>query len=537
VATLKFVNEQGEDEILRFGPERPSILVGRNKECDLRTRNNTVSRLHARFQWAGGRYTVMDLESANGTWYHKRRIEEVDIEDGESVFVGSLPVEFRLDDADRVYLGSTEMEPPPVPAPADEGRRPTAGYDSMPVQAAEVPPAPPAPAPSVVQTAAYEGVIPLASSAASPAVESPEVESVSFADEADDVPPSPATQAGAAVPPFDPPEANAWRAPRDEEREARVGVLEAELAGRDERMRQLGAQVEDLSRMVARYQSEAASADTMRVERDEALARIAGLEGRIRGLEVQADDLRREVIPAEARGALESAAVDVPLLRFRVADLEALLAEAELRVQESDVRAQGADMRAQESDAKRAEAERKAAEPVAPPAAAIPVVDEDAHARELAAAAAEAEVLAAQVRALGDEVAELKAANRSYLKKMSRLLEENVALQTAAAAAAAEAQAAVEAPAPPPVAPPPAAPPPAAEIPAELKESVARINDAISGFRTGLDVLGGLLPEILDRIPAADGDDTREQVAAALEDLGQMAKDLKVEAVKARKHL
>jgi cell wall-associated NlpC family hydrolase len=134
-------------------------------------------------------------------------------------------------------------------------------------------------------------------------------------------------------------------------------------------------------------------------------------------------------------------------------------------------------------------------------------------------------------------VAELKAANRSYLKKMSRLLEENVALQTVAAAAAAEAQAAVEAPAPPPVAPPPAAPPPAAEIPAELKESVARINDAISGFRTGLDVLGGLLPEILDRIPAADGDDTREQVAAALEDLGQMAKDLKVEAVKARKHL
>jgi hypothetical protein len=277
--------------------------------------------------------------------------------------------------------------------------------------------------------------------------------------------------------------------------------------------------------MVARYQSEAASADTMRVERDEALARIAGLEGRIRGLEVQADDLRREVIPAEARGALESAAADVPLLRFRVADLEALLAEAEMRVQESDVRAQ-------ESDAKRAEAERKAAEPVAPPAAAIPVVDEDAHARELAAAATQAEALAAQVRALGDEVAELKAANRSHLNKMSRLLEENAALQTAAATAATEARAAVEAPAPPP-----AAPPPAAEIPAELKESVARINDAISGFRTGLDVLGGLIPEILDRFPAADGDDTREQVAAALEDLGQMAKDLKVEAVKARKHL
>lgn len=525
MATLKFVNEQGEDEILRFGPDRPSILVGRNKECDLRTRNNTVSRLHARFQWAGGRYTVMDLESANGTWYHKKRIQEVDIEDGQSVFVGSLPVEFRLDDADRVYLGSTEMEPPPVPALEEDGRRPTAGYDSVPVQAPDAPPAAPGPAPSVVQTAAYEGVIPLASSAASPAVESPEVESVSFADEADDVPPSPATQAGAAAPNVIPPEANAWRAPRDEEREARVGVLEAELAVRDERMRQLGAQVEDLSRMVARYQSEAASADTMRVERDEALARIAGLEGRIRGLEVQADDLRREVIPAEARGALESAAADVPLLRFRVADLEALLAEAEMRVQESDVRAQ-------ESDAKRAEAERKAAEPVAPPAAAIPVVDEDAHARELAAAATQAEALAAQVRALGDEVAELKAANRSHLNKMSRLLEENAALQTAAATAATEARAAVEAPAPPP-----AAPPPAAEIPAELKESVARINDAISGFRTGLDVLGGLIPEILDRFPAADGDDTREQVAAALEDLGQMAKDLKVEAVKARKHL
>jgi len=84
---------------------------------------------------------------------------------------------------------------------------------------------------------------------------------------------------------------------------------------------------------------------------------------------------------------------------------------------------------------------------------------------------------------------------------------------------------------------PEAAPAPVAEVPAELKESIERINDAISGFRTGLDVLGGLIPEILDKVPAVEGDDTREQVAAALEELGQMAKDLKTEAVKARKRL
>lgn len=706
MATLKFVNEAGEDEILDFGPDRPEILVGRNKECDLRTRNNTVSRLHAKFCWAGGRYSVIDLDSANGTYYRKRRVKEEELEDGESVFVGSLPVEFRLDDKDRAYLGSTEMEPPPLPlaarptvtgAAALDVRHPTLGYDStalpIPAQASSQGPG--------GETVAWgeEALV-----GAERSVEPDAGEVVSFSR-------GEAAEAGArpreAAAGGRDGDANArrlldeqrQRQGREEELLGRVAILESDVADRDARIRQLGAQVEDLSRMVARYQAESATsgeansriADLERVlnaaevektsleealegarveigkaareadaadarareasltlegaqrERDTALARVVELEGQIAGLLLQVEDLGREVMPAEARAALEASAVEAEARRVeavaRQAEAEAraleageMRAEAESRLAEMERIAAAAVLQASATTPLAAIGAQEAADALAASAALEAATREAAEAREALgrltaerdalldetqrwdalkhrfesdrsemqgevealrkqvsdltvvvsdtrSAAGKANDLAAQAQALADELAELKVANRSYLKKMSRLLEENESLKAGASADAAPDQALAEVraegerrrieaegaraeveglrkdlaesrgraerlaervaaleavPAPAAAAPAGAA---AAGVPAELKELVERINDSISEFRTGLDVLGGLVPELLDRLPAVEGDDSREQIGTALTDLRRLAKELKSEAVKARKRL
>lgn len=101
MATLKFVNVEGVDEVVHIGPDRPELTIGRHKDCDLRTNNNTVSRRHARFEFKDGEYLVVDLESANGTYYKREKVSQAVLSSGETVFVGNLPVEFLYDQADQ----------------------------------------------------------------------------------------------------------------------------------------------------------------------------------------------------------------------------------------------------------------------------------------------------------------------------------------------------------------------------------------------------------------------------------------------------
>ena len=424
MATLKYVNEQGEDETLHFGPDHPEILVGRNKECDLKTRNNTVSRLHAKFCWVGGRYSVIDLDSANGTYVRKRRVKESELEDGESVFVGSLPVEFRLDDADRRYLGETVNEPTPMPPPSrptqdlpampaapatppaeDDGvvesRRPTAGYDTSSAQGA--------PAQPIVMTAAYEGA--LEPGMAAPA--QPEEDLVSFGDGGPAEAPAGGPDARKS------PEAGTGakrvldeqrqRQAREETLEARIAALEAEVAERDDRIRMLGSQVEDLTRVLARHEEAAAGqgdmearlvdleraleairaekqsleeavesarslqdrtaqeaadcaarireataeAETVRAARDEVQARLAEADGRIAGLQLELADLRRDAGTAAEREALKASAAQADAARQAA---EESAAQAVARAQKAENRASEA-----ESQARQAEEARRAA--------------------------------------------------------------------------------------------------------------------------------------------------------------------------------
>ena len=67
-----------------------------------------------------------------------------------------------------------------------------------------------------------------------------------------------------------------------------------------------------------------------------------------------------------------------------------------------------------------------------------------------------------------------------------------------------------------------------------VRDALQRVNDRVSDMRTALDVLSGLLPEILDHVPADDG---VEQLRTALEELVAGIRETKSEIIAARKVL
>ncbi len=75
-------------------PYSDRISVGRARNCDVSFRHPSVSKLHAHFRTEGGRLTVTDLRSKNGTWINGK------------VLSADQPIDVRAHD--RVRFGAVE---------------------------------------------------------------------------------------------------------------------------------------------------------------------------------------------------------------------------------------------------------------------------------------------------------------------------------------------------------------------------------------------------------------------------------------------
>jgi hypothetical protein len=71
---------------------KPSMVIGRSKECDIRVSDPNVSRRHAEIRQEGSTYWIVDLGSTNGIAVNGRALKRS-----------------RLDEGDRITLGSTEL--------------------------------------------------------------------------------------------------------------------------------------------------------------------------------------------------------------------------------------------------------------------------------------------------------------------------------------------------------------------------------------------------------------------------------------------
>jgi hypothetical protein len=75
------------------------FLIGRGKHCDLVIDSNRVSREHALVSRSGPDVFIEDLQSSNGTWFNKVRIQKRKIEDGDEYVLGTERIRFGLQEA------------------------------------------------------------------------------------------------------------------------------------------------------------------------------------------------------------------------------------------------------------------------------------------------------------------------------------------------------------------------------------------------------------------------------------------------------
>ncbi|HEU4942911.1 MAG TPA: DUF3662 and FHA domain-containing protein [Gaiellaceae bacterium] len=72
--------------------EKPVVVIGRSKDSDIRVSDPNISRKHAEIRREGSTFWIVDLDSTNGVAVNGRALKRA-----------------RLDDEDRITLGSTEL--------------------------------------------------------------------------------------------------------------------------------------------------------------------------------------------------------------------------------------------------------------------------------------------------------------------------------------------------------------------------------------------------------------------------------------------
>ncbi|MEX2393864.1 MAG: FHA domain-containing protein [Actinomycetota bacterium] len=70
------------------------VTVGRHRESDIFLNDITVSRRHAELRRDGGRYSVIDLGSLNGTYVNRGRVDSSQLASGDELQIGKFRLLF-----------------------------------------------------------------------------------------------------------------------------------------------------------------------------------------------------------------------------------------------------------------------------------------------------------------------------------------------------------------------------------------------------------------------------------------------------------
>lgn len=87
-----------EDEVREQRLRRGHTLIGRSKICDVRIDSTVISRQHALISYHDGGATLVDLGSTNGTFVDGERIQEHELQPGETIIVGECLIEYVMDE-------------------------------------------------------------------------------------------------------------------------------------------------------------------------------------------------------------------------------------------------------------------------------------------------------------------------------------------------------------------------------------------------------------------------------------------------------
>jgi len=90
---LVLIYTEGPDLGKRFDLKGKIISIGRDPDNDIYIDEETVSRQHAKIEKKGGKTTIIDIKSTNGTYLNDLRLEPY--------------IEYTLKDGDRIKIGRT----------------------------------------------------------------------------------------------------------------------------------------------------------------------------------------------------------------------------------------------------------------------------------------------------------------------------------------------------------------------------------------------------------------------------------------------
>ena len=88
------VVKRGPNAGSKFVLDKDLTTVGRHPDRDIFLDDITVSRRHAEFVRAGGRYSVRDVGSLNGTYVNRERADSASLTHGDEVQVGKFKLVF-----------------------------------------------------------------------------------------------------------------------------------------------------------------------------------------------------------------------------------------------------------------------------------------------------------------------------------------------------------------------------------------------------------------------------------------------------------
>ncbi|TNF33487.1 MAG: FHA domain-containing protein, partial [Deltaproteobacteria bacterium] len=115
MAVLRFVQDDGVPAEVFVDAQNPIVKIGRANECEIRTRNSTVSRRHCQVVFTGSSFKLYDLNSSNGTYFNRERVTEHTLTSGDIFFCGNYEISF--EEAEVV------VEPAPAPPPPEPPAR------------------------------------------------------------------------------------------------------------------------------------------------------------------------------------------------------------------------------------------------------------------------------------------------------------------------------------------------------------------------------------------------------------------------------
>jgi uncharacterized RDD family membrane protein YckC len=113
----KIVVILGDTEVARYTLDKDEVSIGRAEQNDIRVNNQSVSRRHALIRREKGRYYLLDLESANGSFLNGTRTTHSEIFNNDMIGVGNHVLHFLAPPHPCPVPQATLAVPPQTPGP------------------------------------------------------------------------------------------------------------------------------------------------------------------------------------------------------------------------------------------------------------------------------------------------------------------------------------------------------------------------------------------------------------------------------------